>query len=70
MDHHHLPINCEQRCVNISDLLSPELLLSKELTRKMPFHIVVYNHSTCVEFFACYTYFGICDMVKMLAYGE
>ena len=66
MDHHHLPINCEQLCVNIPDILSPEHLLSKELTRKMPFHplIVVYNHCTCVEFFACYTSFGIWDMVK------
>ena len=52
MDHHHLPINYEQSCVNISDVLSPEHLLSKELTRKMLFHphIVVYNHCTCVDF--------------------
>ena len=54
-----------------SDVLSPELLLSKELTRKMLFnpHIVVYNHCTCVELFACYTCFGVWDMVKILAYG-
>ena len=53
MDHHHLQINCGQCCVNVPDVLLPEHLLSKELTRKIPFHphIPVYNHCTCVEFF-------------------
>ena len=68
MDHHHLPINCGQ-CVQTFLMYChyiEEHLLSKGLTRKMPFHlhIAVYNHCTCVEFFACYTCFGIWDMVQ------
>ena len=71
MDHHHLPINCGQCCVNVPDVLSPQHLMSKELTRKCPStHTLLFIHCTCVEFFGCNICFGIWNIwYKILAHG-